>query len=207
MILKNSYWYFQKVLSDKFCNDIIKLALSKKDSLGVTGYLNPNEVEKSDDLKIQLFKKRNSNIVWLNEQWIYNELHNYVNMANKNSGWNFDWDWSETLQFTIYKENQHYGWHTDAFEDPYKEGSEYGGKIRKISMTVSLTDPSEYEGGDFEIDCRNTEPGIENKIICNEIKEKGSILLFPSHLWHRVHPVTRGTRYSLVMWTLGKPFK
>ena len=56
MILKNSYWYFQKVLSDKFCNDIIKLALSKKDSLGVTGYLNPNEVEKSDDLKIQLFK-------------------------------------------------------------------------------------------------------------------------------------------------------
>ena len=42
---------------------------------------------------------------------------------------------------------------------------------------------------------------------CAEIKQKGSVVVFPSHLWHRVKPVTKGTRYSLVMWNLGYPFK
>ena len=42
---------------------------------------------------------------------------------------------------------------------------------------------------------------------CTEIRPRGSIIVFPSFCWHRVAPVTKGTRYSLVMWNLGRPFR
>ena len=78
-------------------------------------------------------------------------------------------------------------------------------KNRKLSVTVSLSDASDYQGGDLEFDCGN----IKKKRImkCKEIKQKGSIVVFPSFVWHRVRPVKKGTRYSLVMWNLGHPFK
>ena len=53
---------------------------------------------------------------------------------------------------------------------------------------------------------KNQEHG-EDKIICPDIRSKGSVIIFPSFNWHRVQPVTNGTRYSLVMWTLGKPWR
>ena len=79
-------------------------------------------------------------------------------------------------------------------------------------MTCQLTDGSEYQGGELEFDFRNYDPPIENKINKNiiqakEILPKGSIIVFPSFVWHRVKPVTQGVRYSLVMWNLGYPFK
>jgi len=46
-----------------------------------------------------------------------------------------------------------------------------------------------------------------NRKICTEILPRGSIVVFPSHVWHRVRPVTKGVRYSLVIWNLGYPFK
>ena len=71
-------------------------------------------------------------------------------------------------------------------------------------MTLCLNDATEYEGGEFEFDFKDktkTDP-----IVCEQIKKKGSIIVFPSFVWHRVKPVTKGTRYSLVAWNLGKPF-
>ena len=77
-------------------------------------------------------------------------------------------------------------------------------------MTISLSDPSEYEGGNLEFDFRNQvdwELDKKAKIhSCDEIRPRGSIIIFPSFVWHRVAPVTRGTRYSLVLWSLGDPF-
>ena len=79
-------------------------------------------------------------------------------------------------------------------------------------MTCQLTDGSEYQGGELEFDFRNYEPTYERRIEstevqCKEILPKGSIIVFPSFVWHRVKPVTAGTRYSLVVWHLGKPFR
>ena len=70
------------------------------------------------------------------------------------------------------------------------------GKTRKISMSLVLSDPDEYEGGQLE---------IWGKSI--DVYKKGSIIFFPSWMPHRVTPVTKGTRYSLVMWFIGAPFK
>ena len=85
------------------------------------------------------------------------------------------------------------------------------GKIRKLSVTISLNDPDEYDGGNLEFDFRNQIDWEKNKKAriksCAEIRPRGSVIVFPSFCWHRVAPVTRGTRYSLVIWNLGYPFR
>ena len=75
-------------------------------------------------------------------------------------------------------------------------------------MTVSLTDPKKYQGGELEFDLRNQDPErARNTKLCTEILPKGSIVVFPSFVWHRVKPITKGVRYSLVIWNLGKPYR
>lgn len=208
MNFRNQYWYFEKALSDKFCDELIKYAQSKKEQLGVTASFDANAVLTKKQEK-ELFKKRNSNIVWLNDPWIYNEILPYVNVANKNAGWNFQWDFAESCQFTKYKLNQFYHWHSDSFEQPYNlpDDLNRNGKIRKLSVTCSLSDSKNYKGGELEFNLINPDNGKLVKKKCNEILPRGSIVVFPSHIWHRVKPVTKGIRYSLVVWTLGQPFK
>ena len=214
MNLSNYYWYFKSAIPPKICDDIIKYGLSHQEDLAITGGLGSNRDLKKQPLKeeevIDLKKKRNSNIVWLNDTWIYKEIHPYVHEANKLAGWNFDWNFSESCQFTKYKLNQYYDWHCDSWDVPYNkpEDPNSHGKIRKLSVTCSLTDPKDYKGGELEFDLRNNDPDKPNNIItCNQISPRGSIVVFPSHVWHRVKPVTEGIRYSLVIWNIGYPFK
>ena len=212
MNLSNYYWYFTGVLTPKFCDDIIAYANQQKEVMASTGGYGDKKLNKQEVLDLK--RKRNSDLVWLSEPWIYKELHPYVRMANKNAGWNFQWDRSEPCQFTKYKLNQYYDWHNDPWSTPYKRkniNDPDNGRIRKLSMTCQLTDGSEYTGGELEFDFRDYDPHMrdESKHIkqVKEILPKGSIVIFPSHLWHRVKPVTRGTRYSLVVWHIGDPFK
>jgi PKHD-type hydroxylase len=116
---------------------------------------------------------------------------------------------SESCQFTKYKLNQFYDWHCDSWEAPYAnpDNKDTNGKIRKLSVTCSLSDPKDYEGGELEFDFRNMDPDKPTVRKCAEIAPRGSIVVFPSHVWHRVKPVTKGTRYSLVIWNLGYPFR
>ena len=209
MNISNYYWYFKGALTPRFCDDVIQYGLSKEETIARTGGFDKKKLSKEDVKNIQ--RKRKSDLVWLDDTWIYKELHPYVNQANRNAGWNFDWERSESCQFTKYKLNQYYDWHCDSWDKPYEQEGPSKGKIRKLSMTCQLTDGSEYQGGELEFDFRNYDPNMrdESKHIRSvpEILPKGSIVVFPSHLWHRVKPVTRGTRYSLVVWHLGYPFK
>ena len=75
-------------------------------------------------------------------------------------------------------------------------------------MTISLVDGSMYEGGDLEFDLRDGKgEKTSNVRACKEIRPRGSIVVFPSFLLHRVKPVTSGVRYSLVVWSSGEPFR
>ena len=88
-------------------------------------------------------------------------------------------------------------------EDPNSHG-----KQRKLSVTLSLSDDKDYKGGELEFDFRNHDPDKKaNTHILKEIKSKGSLVVFPSDVWHRVKPVKSGIRHSLVIWNLGWPFK
>ena len=74
-----------------------------------------------------------------------------------------------------------------------------------------MTDGSEYEGGELEFDYRDYSPNkrdeLKHVIKANKILKKGSIVVFPSCMWHRVKPVRKGTRYSLVIWNVGHPYR
>ena len=221
MNLKNYYYYFQSALSPKFCQQLIDYGKQHQPEMAVTGGVTDKletggKLSKKDINNIQ--KKRKSDIVWINDRWVYKEIHPYIHEANRNAGWNFNWDYSESCQFTKYGVGQYYGWHCDSWEVPYqREKLEDGtypmdhGKIRKLSVTISLNDPSEYVGGNLEFDFRNQQDWERNKKkaikSCDEIRPRGSIIVFPSFCWHRVAPVTSGTRYSLVIWNLGYPFR
>lgn len=198
MILKYNYWQFQSVLPKKVCEDIIKFAKEKKQQKGKVGGNNKLKADLS---------KRDSNVVFLNEDWIYKTVLPYINTANQNAGWNFQTDHAESSQFTIYKKGQYYNWHFDANSEPYKKRKDdvLNGKIRKLSMTVSLNDPKEYSGGDFEFRVFDLKgKGVIHK--CKEIRPQGSIVVFPSFMHHRVTPVTKGERNSLVVWVVGNPY-
>ena len=221
MNLKHYYYYFQSALSPRVCDDIVAYGKQHQTEMAVTGGLGRDENKdayKTDGTMKKgaiknLQKKRKSEIVWMNDKWIYKEIHPFIHEANKTAGWNFDWDFSESCQFTKYGVGQHYGWHCDSWDKPYDKPDDINshGKIRKLSVTVSLSDPSEYDGGNLEFDFRNQVDWERNKKSkikeCTEIRPRGSIIVFPSFVWHRVNPVTKGTRYSLVIWNLGRPFR
>ena len=212
MNLQNYYYFFQSALTPRFCDELIKYGISQQEQLALTGG-QTNKVNKGENLNdddiIDLKKKRDSNIVWLNDRWIYKEIQPFIHQANRLANWNFEWSFSESCQFTKYKLNQHYDWHCDSWESAYAnaDNKDTFGKIRKLSVTCSLSAPEDYEGGELEFDFRNTDPDKPAIRKCAEIKPRGSIVVFPSHVWHRVKPVTKGTRYSLVIWNLGYPFR
>ena len=203
MNLQNSYYFYEKAIPDRLCDRIIKEAETRQEHKA--------GVSKSKDITQQeIDKVRDSSVVWFNDPWLYNLVIPFVRDANQKAGWNFDIDWNENIQFTKYKLNQFYDWHTDDFGSPYiKDCSpNYIGKQRKLSMVVLLNDGSEFKGGNLQFDFRNTNNIKDNKpyTFLNH-RKKGTLVVFPSFIWHRVQPVTDGERYSLVMWCLGKPYR
>lgn len=138
---------------------------------------------------------RDSYVSWLfpNEitSWIFERLAGVVVGMNE-AFYKFDLDgFFQGLQFTKYSApGQHYTWHCD-------RGALTG--VRKLSLSLQLSDPDDYEGGDLQLKFGEEEQTAS--------RERGMIALFPSWSLHRVTPVTKGTRYSLVAWVSGPPFK
>ena len=205
MVLDNYFFVFESALPSRLCHDLIDYGEEKASRVAVTGDFEDKELTQKDISK--LYKTRNSSIVWMEEPWIYNAIIPFVKEANKQAGWNFEWSISEACQWTKYAETQHYTWHQDSFHKPYnKPTTIFHGLVRKLSVTVSLEDGGAYDGGDLEFDFRNKSDSSPNVMTSKAARKRGSIIVFPSFVWHRVSPVTKGTRYSLVIWNLGKPF-
>ena len=106
----------------------------------------------------------------------------------------------ENLQFTKYGPGQHYDWHTDQHIKPYPNGL-----TRKMSFSCLLND--DYEGGNFLIETRVKPVVPYEKRIHTILPKKNLTIFFPSFMFHKVEPVTKGMRYSLVGWICGTPFK
>ena len=208
MNLTNYYWYFKSAIPERVCDDISKYGKQLQEQMAVTGgYGDSKKLNKKQ--VIDLKKKRDSDIVWMNDRWVYKEIQPYIHQANAAAGWNFNWDFSESCQFTKYKKGQYYDWHCDSWDRPYNQpNTQSHGKQRKLSVTLSLSNDKDYSGGELEFDMRNTDPDKKaNTHVLKEIRSKGSLVVFPSDVWHRVKPVKRGVRHSLVIWNLGWPFK
>lgn len=140
---------------------------------------------------------RQSQIKWMRSMhqechWIFMKFAQMATQANAQM-WGFDLTGMlEDLQYTVYPEGAgHYTWHMDVDRGLAAQ--------RKISITMQLSDPSEYEGGELEI--------FTSSNVVQAPKTQGTAILFPSYFMHRVKPVTKGTRRSLVLWVSGPPFR
>ena len=193
MRVENFLSIFKSALSPEECDKIIKYGLSQKLTKATVNSINPS-------LRGSV---RDSEIVWLYDPWILDLIMPYVERANKETGWNFQFRRPPALQFAKYGKGQFYDWHRDTLPLSYALNVQelYGlGGIRKLSVTVNLND--DYEGGGMFFD-NEIEYGKTNAV-SNEVgRPKGSICVFPSDVWHKVDKVTKGTRYSLVIWLKG----
>ena len=181
------YAYHKKVFSKEECEKIIKIG--KGPDL-VDGTVTRNLVK---DEKI-----RDSKISWIypsqDKTWIFKKLTDSLNFLNK-TYFKFDiYGLVEGLQFTNYKApNGKYGKHVD------KTSPDCASVIRKMSLSVQLSDPKDYKGGNLILHTS------EKKTIMS--KEQGMLILFPSYTLHEVKKITKGERNSLVGWITGEPFK
>ena len=91
-------------------------------------------------------------------------------------------------------------------DNSWTNNTDWDKKLRKLSITVNLTNPGEYSGGEFEID-RGPHFGNERYYTVTEIRPRGSIIVFPAFVYHQVTPITWGERKSLVMWTMGPKWR
>ena len=197
MILKNYYWLSTNPFYKGFADDIKKEGLKQRQTDGLIGDHGKNVKKKS---------VRKSKISWIKSPLLYNNINPLIHEANRAAGWFFQWDWNETAQFTEYKKGDFYSWHMDTSDTPYgsKLGINFQGKIRKLSSILLLSDPDkDFKGGELEMDFSNG--GGKGKKIIKKLNKKG-IITFPSFVRHRVKPVTKGIRHSLVLWHLGFPF-
>lgn len=173
------------VLTPDECDRAIALAEAGKLRSGtIDGTVNINE------------SKRNSAITFIprqNGEWLYDRVIGRALQANRDF-WNFQLDGAEQMQIARYEAGQHYVGHVDIGMDaPYS--------LRKLSVVVQLSDPDDYEGGELvlhtSVDEIETAP-----------RGRGEMILFPSYALHQVKPVTRGRRYSLAHWIIGRePFR
>jgi PKHD-type hydroxylase len=126
--------------------------------------------------------------------WIFDKL-NFVIQAINEQYYNFHLNGYYQFQYTTYDPNGRYDWHTDI-----SFGKNYGldAEPRKLSMSLLLND--DFEGGNFEINIGKEEEA--NTVPMH----KGRIVLFPSFMIHRVTPVNKGIRKSLVVWVVGPKF-
>jgi PKHD-type hydroxylase len=145
-------------------------------------------------------RKSEIDFLSINDQnkWVFDKFYQAVNKINTNT-YRFDLTGFEYMQYTVYKDNlSHYDWHIDTLVDGILEDNKL---TRKLSISFILSDQDEYEGGDFEILSKNFNEPIEI------VQKRNRLIAFPSFFWHKVSPVTKGTRRSLVFWVLGPKFK
>ena len=144
--------------------------------------------------------QRDTTLVWLDNDGIYDLLVPFLKRANQEAGWNFLIQGVQAVQFAEYKKGQYNEWHSDQHWGPLDMPG-HENLWRKLSLSVTFE--TDYEGGDFELDL-GRDGGI---LAIDELKDAGTVLVFPSYAFHRVKPVTSGVRYSLVMWGIGPPFR
>ena len=204
----NEWYIFQDALDKKTCNKIKRWAKDKWRPSAVDTSKEITAEERKPGRKGDYkpdSKTRISDVAWCNEQWLYDIIFPIMHHANDDAGWKYNIKGAESCQITRYKKRGHYKFHTDgngdhlsAYDNP---GNKFlDGHVRKLSMSVMLND--NFDGGAFEF----ASYGKEECVITPIEASAGSVIVFPSAMEHRVAPVTKGTRYSVVCWFVGPPF-
>lgn len=135
---------------------------------------------------------RVSDVRWLPRddasEWLYGRMNAILQQLNQRF-WRFDLVDLEVLQLARYGVGGHYDWHLDLGPGP--------ATLRKLSLSIQLSDPASYDGGDLEF----------TDVVGPISRDRGAAVVFPSYLRHRVTTVSRGERWSVVGWFVGPPYR
>ena len=167
------------VIESSVCDRIISQA-SNFESAGV--YRGSFDPQVAKDV-------RNNQTAWGKENWVYEMIEPHLTHAIKYAGWDFEISTAEPYQVAKSEVGEFHNWHQDGV-GPIKGDS----LTRKLSLSLILND--DFEGGELEV----FPHGPMNF-------SKGTMVFFPSFQTHQVHPVTKGTRYSLVVWFVGNSWR
>ena len=179
------YAYWEGGFSNEEIANIIKLG---EDRNPLTATVDKGRVVR--DIRV-------SNTSWIDlkedSEWLYDKIADIITKLNFQY-YKFDLTgFYEHMQFTIYEGNElgHYDWHLDS--------GGFSKTPRKLSFVLQLSDPNDYEGGDLQLMTSINPITVK--------KEKGFAVVFPSYTLHRVTPVTKGIRKTLVIWVTGPTFR
>jgi PKHD-type hydroxylase len=153
------------------------------------------EIANKEGLR-ELERIRITKMAWITvgeeTKWLYDRIWNLMGSLNEQF-YQFDLrGFSDPFQYTIYRDADggHYDWHVDQGPTVVQ---------RKLSLTLQLSEPSQYEGCDLELRAGNLAEVAP--------RERGTLIAFPSYVLHRVTPIRSGTRKSLVAWISGPKFR
>jgi PKHD-type hydroxylase len=182
-MVNNFYWLYNNVIDKKTCEYLVS-SIDWSDA--TDGAVGDEQGYKVNEMK------RKTKVVWKEPMSVFGCIAaTYILNANKSADWNFNLTHMNSVQVGKYSEGSFYDWHNDLKIDKNNDDQ------RKLSLSLVLSDPSDYEGGDLELSGATEQPKIG----------QGSIIVFPSLIDHRVTPVTKGTRYSMVAWMHGPAFR
>jgi len=198
------FYVFPKAVKPDICDQIVedckqnilgKASIKVCSQDGTIVSRNDPEVRKTSIHFIKDKDNKVNKLVW-----------HFLREANKIQ-FNYDLTYFQPIQFGEYKDGGFYGWHQDDGGDAIDEPNE----IRKLTAVLVVSNPDTFEGGELQF--YNGDRPMEDMgeitagQITNDIKSQGSVVVFDSRDWHRVTPVTKGVRHSIVCWTVGPNFK
>jgi PKHD-type hydroxylase len=185
------FYLLPKVIQPEICDEIIKEC--KQNILEKATVKNPDQTRR-DDPKL---RKTEIHIIKDKDHKTNNLLWHFIKDVN-DTQFHYDIEAFEYSQFLEYKDNGFYDWHQDG------NGMSPNNKTRKLSAVLVLSDPQTFEGGELQFFSGNKPLARD---ITDDLKKQGTIILFDPTDWHRVTPVTRGIRHSIVCWAVGTNFK
>jgi PKHD-type hydroxylase len=190
--MKGEWCYFKSYFSKEYCNRVISLA--EQIPFGDSAMGVANAVVNTD--------YRRSKTKFINQShwflsFLFDDLWKCALRANDDF-FGFHLSKLDYIQLAKYSDitKDEYKEHHDVFwmnNDPTYH--------RKLSVIVQLTDPTEYTGGDFELTNTDTKPNAL------DLRQQGSVIVFPSFFLHKANPVLSGTRYSLAAWFDGPKWR
>lgn len=186
-MFNSPYALFENAVDRRICDVILEEVRAMKLFPGAIGEGKGNEDKGYRDSLVGFFKE---------DHWVTGVMYHFAAIANTKN-WRMALTAPTPVQYAEYSEGAFYDWHMDMGGEPPNTPT-----TRKVTAILALSDDHEYEEGNLEIkvgwDNRN-----ESTVSVTGLRSKGSLLVFPSLMPHRVTPVAVGTRRTVVCWLIG----
>jgi len=185
------YWKWDKAIPESVCESLILEMDSRQLEMAEISK-QPGSFERITDIG-----QRKSSVAFLPyNHWFEGIMFNHIRYANRATGWNYDINGTEPMQYTVYESGGIYDWHSD------QEMYNISPIMRKLSCVCQLNKSSDFTGGGLYYKDLMGDESEESLL-----SEQGDIVVMPSYILHRAAQITSGKRITMVLWSEGPAFK